>query len=154
MQGQVDPIPSITEAQHEQHQHVARSGTVVQKKSILKNATYLASNPDRKVKMGATTKEVAEGLNVVPLEAGHEVTVVPHNVKSGSNKHNAILIVEPGYEANVGVSSKVGKGRGKGPKVIGESQRKGLRVRKQVEIKSPSNRAPTVWAKEFVDQID
>ncbi|KAK8707958.1 hypothetical protein V6N13_059009 [Hibiscus sabdariffa] len=78
------------------------------------------------------TKDVVGGFNVVPLEVGNATIVVPHTVHRGSAR----------------------KGRGKGSKVTGELQQKWLKIRKQVEVKSPLSRAPTAWTKEFVDHID
>ncbi|KAK8601271.1 hypothetical protein V6N12_051110 [Hibiscus sabdariffa] len=108
-QAPIDLIPPIEEASHGKQQNVSRSGAAMSQTSITKNVA---------------TKDVVGGFNVVPLEVGNATIVVPHTVHRGSGNHSDILIIEPGYEANV------------------------------VEVKSPLSRAPTAWTKEFVDHID
>ncbi|KAK8690936.1 hypothetical protein V6N13_074460 [Hibiscus sabdariffa] len=106
------------------------------------------------VAAGATSKDVIGELNVVPVSSEHAASVVPHTVQRGSSSHNAILIVEPGYETNTVSLSRTGKGRGKGLKGPGEIQRKCFKIHRQNEAKSTGSRVPTLWAKEFADQID
>ncbi|KAL4278661.1 hypothetical protein GQ457_03G021150 [Hibiscus cannabinus] len=126
----------------------------VPRHDLMKNAAYLASNPTRKSKKGAASKDIIGELNVVPVSSDHAASVVPHTVQRGSSSHNAILIVEPGYEANTGSPSRTGKSRGKGLKGPGEIQQKGFKIHCQNEAKTMGNRVPTLWAKEFADQID
>ncbi|KAK9015561.1 hypothetical protein V6N11_006663 [Hibiscus sabdariffa] len=138
----------------EQTNRGAPVAAAVQRHELMKNAAYLASNPTRKSKKGAASKDIIGELNVVPVSSEHAASVVPHNVQRGSSSHNAILIVEPGYEANTGSPSRTGKGRGKGLKGPGEIQRKGFKIHRQNEAKTMGNRVPTLWAKEFAEQID
>ncbi|KAL4279694.1 hypothetical protein GQ457_03G033660 [Hibiscus cannabinus] len=138
----------------EQANRGASIAAAVQRQDLMNNAAYLASNPTRKSKKGAVSKDIFGELNVVPVSSDHAASVVPHNVQRGSSSHNAILIVEPGFEANTGSPSRTGKGRGKGVKGPGEIQRKGFKVHRQNEAKTVGNRVPTLWAKEFADQID
>ncbi|KAK8660892.1 hypothetical protein V6N13_051799 [Hibiscus sabdariffa] len=126
----------------------------VPRHEIMKNVAYLASNPTRKSKKGAASKDVIGELNVVPVSSEHAASVVPHTVQRGSSSHNAILIVEPGYETNMVSLSRTGKGRGKGLKGPGEIQRKGFKIHRQNEAKSTGSKVPTLWVKEFADQID
>ncbi|KAK9046019.1 hypothetical protein V6N11_051921 [Hibiscus sabdariffa] len=102
----------------------------------------------------AVAADVIGELNVVPVSSEHAASVVPHTVQRGSSSHNAILIVEPGYETNTVSLSRTGKGRGKGLKGPGEIQRKCFKIHRQNEAKSTGSRVPTLWAKEFADQID
>ncbi|KAL4296172.1 hypothetical protein GQ457_12G018930 [Hibiscus cannabinus] len=147
-------LPHRAEASQGQHRRGARLEGTVERQTISKNAAYLASNPERKSKKVATAKDITGDMNVVPSSSEHVASIIPHNVQRGSNNHNAILIVEPGYEANNGSHSRSGKGRGKGSKGPGEIQRKGFKLHRQAETKSAGNRVPSSWVKEFADQID
>ncbi|KAL4290760.1 hypothetical protein GQ457_14G014310 [Hibiscus cannabinus] len=146
--------PDTSTASEGQHRSGARLEGTVERQTISKNAAYLASNPERKSKKVATAKDITGDMNVVPSSSEHVVSIIRHNVQRGSNNHNAILIVEPGYEANNGSHSRSGKGRGKGSKGPGEIQRKGFKLHRQAETKSAGNRVPSSWVKEFADQID
>ncbi|KAK8523663.1 hypothetical protein V6N12_013748 [Hibiscus sabdariffa] len=121
-------LPISEEALQGQHRRGASSVAAVPRQEITKNAAYLVSNPARKSRKGAVSKDVVGELNVVPASSEHATSVVPHTVQRGTSSHNAILIVEPGYEANTGSHSRTAKSTG--------------------------NRTPTLWAKEFADQID
>ncbi|KAL4351355.1 hypothetical protein GQ457_06G013440 [Hibiscus cannabinus] len=147
-------LPPRAEASQGQHRSGARLEGTVERQTISKNVAYLASNPERKSKKVATTKDITGDMNVIPSSSEHVASIIHHNVQRGSNNHNAILIVEPGYEANNGSHSRSGKGRGKGSKGPGEIQRKGFKLHRQAETKSAGNRVPSSWVKEFADQID
>ncbi|KAK8672647.1 hypothetical protein V6N13_111012 [Hibiscus sabdariffa] len=127
------PLPIIEEVAHGKHRIGARSDVVVPRQAITKNAAYLASNPDRKSKKVVVAKDVTRELNVVLLVAKHPASVVPHTVQRGS---------------------KWVKVMGRGLKYLGKFSGKGFKLHRQTEPKSTGNRAPSLWAKEFADQID
>ncbi|KAK8642015.1 hypothetical protein V6N13_011378 [Hibiscus sabdariffa] len=78
---------------------------------ITKNAAYMASNPDKRVKAGAVQTRNAM---VVPTVAGQSATVVEHITGGLKGSHTAVKIMEPavkGRSGQVGVRSSGFKGR-------------------------------------------
>ncbi|KAK8571599.1 hypothetical protein V6N12_027679 [Hibiscus sabdariffa] len=84
----------VEEVVHKDIQVNSRFATVAPQKTFTKNAAYLASNPDRKSKKSPTV-----GMNVVSLADGNAARVITHTVQRCLGNHNAISIVEPGYDA-------------------------------------------------------
>ncbi|KAK8600002.1 hypothetical protein V6N12_049864 [Hibiscus sabdariffa] len=78
----------------------ASTSTGAQKKVSLKDAAYLASNPERKTKKNNLGNIIPLAADVVPLVSREEMEVIPHVIKQGNSKHKAITIVEPGFPAN------------------------------------------------------
>ncbi|KAK8642430.1 hypothetical protein V6N13_011773 [Hibiscus sabdariffa] len=78
---------------------------------ITKNAAYMASNSDKRVKAGAVQTRNAM---VVPTVAGQSATVVEHITGGLKGSHTAVKIMEPavkGRSGQVGVRSSGFKGR-------------------------------------------
>ncbi|KAK8596843.1 hypothetical protein V6N12_065322 [Hibiscus sabdariffa] len=84
--------------------------------------------PEHKAKKSGALKTDKDGMNVVPLVASEATKVVHHTVSRGNGNHGAISIVESGYEANVGASTRGGKGRRSISKAIGENTSEHLDV--------------------------
>ncbi|KAK8696317.1 hypothetical protein V6N13_001453 [Hibiscus sabdariffa] len=81
-----------------------------------------------RAKKSGALKTDKDGMNVVPLVASEATKVVHHTVSRGNGNHGAISIVESGYEANVGASTRGGKGRRSISKAIGENTSEHLDV--------------------------
>ncbi|KAK8664418.1 hypothetical protein V6N13_084210 [Hibiscus sabdariffa] len=132
-------VGSVEKVIHKESRDGSRMEHVVPQKTFTKNAAYLASNPERKKKKSGGAESSTTETNVVPLANGTGAHIVKHTVPKGMGNHNAISIVEPGYEANVGTSSKGAKGRKGSYKEAGEQRRLGFKVCKQTSERS----APT-----------
>ncbi|KAK8519517.1 hypothetical protein V6N12_025552 [Hibiscus sabdariffa] len=58
---------------------------------IVRNETYLTSNPSRKSK---ASKDAASGAKVVPIKPGNSVVVVGHQPTKSFSEHQAVSLLE------------------------------------------------------------
>ncbi|KAK8658039.1 hypothetical protein V6N13_036254 [Hibiscus sabdariffa] len=78
--------------------------------SLLKNAAYLASNPEKKWEASRNAAGKAEVTP--PMVTGQKATVIEHYSDKNSSGHSAVSIMEQGHGKHGSVGISVAKTRG------------------------------------------
>ncbi|KAL4291177.1 hypothetical protein GQ457_14G014560 [Hibiscus cannabinus] len=103
------------------------SKSIVQRPTVVKNAAYKASNPNKK---GSQQPELNVGLPVKPICVDQEVEVVHHPVAQHSDNHTAVSLVDKYPGSLEAIGGKMQRVRGAAGRALNSSARRGVNIKK------------------------
>ncbi|KAK9031348.1 hypothetical protein V6N11_032731 [Hibiscus sabdariffa] len=126
------------------------SKSIVQRPTVVKNAAYKASNPDKK---GGKRSELNVGLPVNPICIDQEVEVVHHPVAHHSNNHTVVSLVDKYPGSSEAIGGKMQRVRGAAGRALNSSVRRGVNIKKPAGVRSLSQSPLSEWAVNFSKQL-
>ncbi|KAK9037106.1 hypothetical protein V6N11_022028 [Hibiscus sabdariffa] len=126
------------------------SKSIVQRPTVVKNAAYKASNPDKK---GGKRSELNVGLPVNPICIDQEVEVVHHPVAHHSNNHTTVSLVDKYPGSSEAIGGKMQRVRGAAGRALNSSVRRGVNIKKPAGVCSLSQSPLSEWAVNFSKQL-
>ncbi|KAK8534055.1 hypothetical protein V6N12_047453 [Hibiscus sabdariffa] len=137
--------------------------------TVVKNAAYKASNPDKRAKSSANTlgtfevvpvnpdQEVVELFDPTPIDLPsieEEVVAVPHVVAKRGGSHTAVSLVEAQLRDNQALRGKIMRARGSAGRALNDSPRRGLNLQKPAGVRISSQPILTEWMSGCAKQLD
>ncbi|KAK8659634.1 hypothetical protein V6N13_029831 [Hibiscus sabdariffa] len=126
------------------------SKSIVQRPTVVKNAAYKASNPDKK---GGKRSKLNVGLPVNPICIDQEVEVVHHPVAHHLNTHTAVSLVDKYPGSSEAIGGKMQRVRGAAGRALNSSVRRGVNIKKPADVHPLSQSPLSEWAVNFSKQL-